>query len=88
MAICLISIQTILCELSSRPGQGFWVYGILGVFNQGIQYLFAEIRVLSIFFPECLVVVMLVFFSFLNCLILSACVAFKKIMKDLQFLRQ
>ena len=30
---------------------------------------------------------MLVFFSFLKCLILSACVAFKKIMKDLQFLR-
>ena len=30
---------------------------------------------------------MLVFFSFLKCLILSACVTFKKIVKDLQFLR-
>ena len=26
-----------------RPGQGFWVYGILGIFNSGIWYFLVKI---------------------------------------------
>ena len=41
----------------NRPGQGFWVYGILGVFNQGIRYFFflPKYRYKLFCFPEFLV---------------------------------
>ena len=31
--------------ISIRPGQGFWVYGILGLFISGIWYFLVKIRV-------------------------------------------
>ena len=31
-----------------RVGQGFWVYGIQGLFKSGIRYIAAEIRVFGI----------------------------------------
>ena len=44
------SARSLLSELSpcpspDRPGQGFWVYGVLGLFISGIRYFLVKIRV-------------------------------------------
>ena len=42
-------------NLIVRPGQGFWVYGILGGFYQGIRYFFPKCGYKVFFFSEFLV---------------------------------
>ena len=76
---------------SSGPARGFgytvsWVSltKVFGIFLPKYGY---KVFCFPEFFGILYISVMLVFFPFLKCLILSACVAFTNIMKDLQFLR-
>ena len=44
----LLKIPTSNSSGSARVGQGFWVYGIQGLFKSGIQYISTEIWVFGI----------------------------------------
>ncbi len=86
------TVSSAICCLEERPPSLLFtlrsdfarpLYSILGVFNQGVKYSVFLNFWYSVYKRNVGV------FSLLKCLILSACVTFKKkkIMIDLQFLR-
>ena len=39
----ILEMRKTMKSMKGRPGQGFWVYGILGIFNSGIWYFLVKI---------------------------------------------